>query len=78
MMDLSRSLRGDSCWGRVGLLEQERFLDDVLMNAFVVDCDGWRLDVCQVSVWEIHDDNGIVERIVVEGVDVVKLKDDGW
>jgi len=50
---------------------------DVLMNVFVVDCDGWRLDVCQVSVWEIHDDNGIVERIVVEVVDVVKLKDDG-
>ena len=36
-------------------------------------------DVCQVSVWEIHDDeNGIVERIVVEVVDVVKLTDDGW
>jgi hypothetical protein len=48
------------------------------MNAFVVDCDGWRLDVCQVSVWEIHGDkNGIVERIVVEVVDVVKLTDDG-
>ena len=30
MMDLSRSLRGDSCWGRVGLLEQERFLDERL------------------------------------------------
>ena len=53
-------------------------LMNVLMNVFVVDCDGWRLDVCQVSVWEIHDDNGIVERIVVEVVDVVKLKDDGW
>jgi len=52
---------------------------DVLMNVFVVDCDGWRLVVCQVSVWEIHDDeNGIIERIVVEVVDVVKLKDDGW
>ena len=52
---------------------------DVLMNVFLVDCDGWRLVVCQVSVWEIHDDeNGIVERIVVEVVDVVKLKDDGW
>ena len=55
---------------------------DVLMNAFVVDCDGWRLDVCQVSVREIHGDkNGIVERIleriVVEAVDVVKLTDDG-
>ena len=53
------------------------------MNAFVVDCDGWRLDVCQVSVWEIHDDeNGIVERIaeriVVKVVDVEKLTDDDW
>ena len=52
---------------------------DVLMNAFVVDCDGWRLDVCQVSVWEIHGgENGIVERIVVEVVDVIRLTDDGW
>ena len=30
MMDLSRSLRGDSYRGRVGLLEQERFLDERL------------------------------------------------
>ena len=56
---------------------------DVLMNVFVVDCDGWRLVVCQVSVWEIHDDeNGIVERIaeriVVRVVDVEKLTDDDW
>ena len=30
VMDLSRSLRGDSYRGRVGLLEQERFLDERL------------------------------------------------
>ena len=30
-------------------------------------------------MWEIHDDeNGIVERIVVEVVDVVNLKEEGW
>jgi len=52
---------------------------DVLTNVFVVDCDGWRQVACQVSVWEtLDDENGIVERIVVEVVDVVKLKDDGW
>jgi hypothetical protein len=49
------------------------------MNVFVVDCDGWRLVVCQVSVWEIHDDeHGIGERSVVEVVDVVKVKYHGW
>ena len=53
------------------------------MSVFVVDCDGWRLDVCQVSVWEVHgDENGIVgrivERIVGEVVGVVRWRDDGW
>ena len=52
---------------------------DVLMNVCVVDCDGWRLDVCQVSLEKLHDDETrIVEEIVVEVVDVVGLTDDGW
>ena len=48
------------------------------MNVFVVGCDEWRLDVCQVS-WEkkYDDETGIVEEIVDEEVDVGELTDDG-
>ena len=48
------------------------------MNVFVVGCDEWRLDVCQVSWEKNHDDEtGIVEEIVGEEVDVGELTDDG-
>ena len=53
---------------------------------FVGRCSGcgeWRRDVCQVSWEEIHDGENEtvvenVEEFVVEVVDVVGLRNDGW
>ena len=53
------------------------------MNVFVSGCGEWRRDVCQVSWEEIHDGENEtvvenVEEFVVEVVDVVGLRNDGW
>jgi len=62
-------------WSRSG---SWRIVSVAWVNVFVVGCDEWRLDVCQVS-WEkkYDDETGIVEEIVDEEVDVGELTDDG-